>query len=317
MLSIGVDIGGTKIAAGVVDEDGRIVARARRATPATDPALIETAVIEVVRELSQEHEVGAVGIGAAGFVGSDRRTILFSANLAWRDTPLADDVEREVSLPVVVENDANAAGWAEFRFGAVRGHDQVRDMLMLTVGTGLGGALVLDGRLVRGSAGFAGEVAHMNVVPDGQWCGCGRRGCLEQYTSGTALVRSARHRAVADDPMLAPLRQAAGGDPAAIDGPLITSMAQEGDPGAISLFAELGRWLGYGAAAISAVLDPGVYVIGGGVSSAGDLLLDPARATYEREVVARMHRPIAPFLVASTGNDAGVIGAADLARTDA
>jgi glucokinase len=317
MHSIGVDIGGTKIAAGVVDEDGQILARARRDTPATDPALIEAAVIDVVRELRDDHGAGAVGIGAAGFVGSDRRTILFSANLAWRDTPLARDVEQEVDLPVVVENDANAAGWAEFRFGAARGAGEVRDMMMLTVGTGLGGALVMDGRLIRGDAGFAGEVAHMNVVPDGQWCGCGRRGCLEQYTSGTALVRTARNRAGADDPALAPLLRAADGDPAGIDGPLITRFAREGDPGAVSLFAWLGRWLGYGAASISAVLDPGVYVIGGGVSSAGDLLLDPARAAYEQELVARGHRPIAPFVVASTGNDAGVIGAADLARVDA
>lgn len=313
MLAIGVDIGGTKIAAGVVDEEGRILASTRRRTPATDPELIETAVADAVRELSQEHEVGAVGVGAAGFVSADRSTIVFSANLAWRDCRFGEDLSRLTGLPAVVENDANAAGWAEFRFGAAR---EARDMMMLTVGTGLGGALVLDGRLVRGSGGFAGEVAHMNVQPGGQWCKCGRRGCLEQYTSGTALVRAGRHRARAADPLMAPLLAAAGGEISGIDGPLITRLATEGDQGCRELLAELGDWLGFGAASISAVLDPEIFVVGGGVSSAGDLLLDPARQAYAKTLVARGYRDIAPFVVASTGDHAGMIGAADLARQD-
>ena len=140
MLSIGVDIGGTKIAAGVVDEDGEIIAATTRSTPATDPALLEAAVADAVAELRGEHAVGGIGVGAAGFIGADRRTVTFAANLAWRDHPLADELERLTGLPVVVENDANAAGWAEFRFGAAR---EARHMLMLTVGTGLGGAAVM------------------------------------------------------------------------------------------------------------------------------------------------------------------------------
>lgn len=311
MLSIGVDIGGTKIAAGVVDEDGRIRARTTRTTPATDPELIESAVIDAVRELAADHRVAGVGIGAAGFVGADRRTVVFAANLAWRDTALADDIETHVDLPVVVENDANAAGWAEYRFGAAR---EARNMLMLTVGTGLGGALVLEGNLVRGEGGFAGEVAHMTAVPDGQWCGCGRQGCLEQYTSGTALVRSARGRAGTGHELYAPLLAAAGGDPQKIDGPSITDHARRGDPGSIQLISELGTWLGFGAASIAALLDPGTIVVGGGVSAAGDLLLEPARHAYDRHLTARSYRRLAPFVVASTGNEAGMIGAADLAR---
>ncbi|PWH05861.1 glucokinase [Brachybacterium endophyticum] len=311
MHSIGVDIGGTKIAAGVVDENGRIRARTRRDTPATDQDLIEGAVVDAVQELRADHEIAGVGIGAAGFVGADRRTIVFAANLAWRDAALADGIESRIDLPVVVENDANAAGWAEFRFGAAR---EAGDMLMLTVGTGLGGALVMDGRLVRGSGGFAGEVAHMNLVPNGQWCGCGRRGCLEQYTSGTALVRMARARAASSDALYAPLLSRAEGDIARIDGPTITDAAQEGDEGAIALLDELGYWLGYGAASLSAVLDPQMVVIGGGVGAAGDLLLDPARRGYAEELVARGHRSLAEFAIARTGNSAGMIGAADLAR---
>ncbi|GAB2544750.1 ROK family protein [Brachybacterium huguangmaarense] len=311
MLAIGVDIGGTKIAAGAVDEQGRIVASATRRTPAQDPDLLEQAVADAVRELREHHPVVAVGIGAAGFVDADRRTVVFAANLAWRDRPLAANVEALVDLPVVVENDANAAGWAEFRFGPAA---DAENMLMLTVGTGLGGALVLDGKLIRGAGGFAGELAHMTIVPDGQWCGCGNRGCLEQYTSGSALVRSARAGAIGGDPLLAPLLAAAGGDPAAIDGPLVTRLAQEGDEGARREIAGIGAWLGRGSASIAALLDPEIIVVGGGVIAAGDLLLDPARDAYARSLTARTHRVLAPFVPASMGNEAGMIGAADLAR---
>ncbi|MCS6710489.1 ROK family glucokinase [Brachybacterium sp. EF45031] len=314
MLAIGVDIGGTKIAAGLVDEDGRLLARAQRTTPATDPELIEAAVADAVTELRQGRVVGAIGVGAAGFVDARRRTVVFAANLAWRHRPLADELEALTGLPVVVENDANAAGWAEFRFGAAREADH---MLMLTVGTGLGGAVVHDGRLLRGSGGFAAEVAHVTAVPDGQWCGCGNRGCLEQYTSGRALVKAARRRLRAGDPTLEALRSEAGGDPSGVDGPLVTRLAQQGDAGCISLLADLGHWLGVGTASLAAVLDPEVIVVGGGVSAAGELLLQPARDSFATHVTARLHRQMPRFVLASTGNDAGMIGAADLARTPA
>ncbi len=311
MLAIGVDIGGTKIAAGVVDDEGVIIAATTRTTPATDAALIEAAVADAVAELRAGHQVVGVGVGAAGFVSADRRTVNFAANLAWRQHPLAEELEKLTGLPVVVENDANAAGWAEYRFGAAT---TARHMLMVTVGTGLGGAIVLDGQLVRGSAGFAGEIAHMTAVPDGQWCGCGRKGCLEQYTAGTALVRSARRRASAGDARMGPLLQAAGGDRKQIDGPMITRLAQQGDPGSIELIAEIGRWLGTGMASISTLLDPEVIVVGGGVAAAGDLLLEPAREAYAANLTARNHRPLAPFRLAGMGNRAGIVGAADLAR---
>jgi glucokinase len=294
-----------------VDESGEIIAATTRSTPATDPAQLEAAVADAVAELRGAHEVAGIGVGAAGFIGADRRTVNFAANLAWRSHPLAEEIERLTGLPVVVENDANAAGWAEFRFGAAT---QARHMLMLTVGTGLGGAAVMDGVLLRGSDGFAGEVAHMTAVPDGQWCGCGLRGCLEQYTAGTALVRSAKRRAASGDPLLGPLVQAAGGDRRGIDGPLITRLAQQGDPGARELIAEIGTWLGRGAATIAALLDPEVIVVGGGVAAAGDLLLEPAREAYAASLTARAHRPLAPFVPARMGNRAGIVGAADLAR---
>ena len=191
MHAIGVDIGGTKIAAGVVDEDGEILAQTRRDTSPDDAAGIDKAIADVYAELSQSYEVKAMGLAAAGFVSADRSSVLFAPNIAWRDYPLRERVAALVrdDVTIVVENDANAAGWAEFRFGAGR---DVDDMLMLTVGTGLGGAIVTDGKLVRGAWGVAAEIGHMRVVPGGHYCGCGHEGCWEQYASGSALVRDAQ-----------------------------------------------------------------------------------------------------------------------------
>ncbi|WP_298456963.1 ROK family glucokinase [uncultured Cellulomonas sp.] len=314
MHAIGVDIGGTKIAAGVVDAEGRILAQTRRVTEPDDAGSIDRAVADVYAELSRDHEVGAIGVAAAGFVDSGRSTVLFAPNIAWRDYPLRDRVRALIDdddVRVVVENDANAAGWAEFRFGAGR---DVDDMLMLTVGTGLGGALIVDGRLVRGAWGVAAEVGHMRVVPGGHYCGCGHEGCWEQYASGSALVRDAQAALVVDPERGAALLALAGGDPAHLTGPQVTEAAQDGDPLAVSLLAQLGRWLGEGSASVAALLDPALVVIGGGVGAAGSLLLDPARQAFADQLSARGHRPEATLTLASMGNAAGIVGAADLAR---
>ncbi|MCV2396464.1 ROK family glucokinase [Actinotalea sp. M2MS4P-6] len=311
MHAIGVDIGGTKIAAGVVDESGRIVAQTRRSTDPSDADSVDAGVVEAVRELAAEHEVGAIGLAAPGFVSSDQSTVLMCPNLPWRDHPLRDKVAGALGtdVPIVVENDANAAGWAEFRFGVGR---DVHDMLLLTIGTGLGGALVVADRLVRGAYGVAAEVGHMRVVPDGHLCGCGLHGCWEQYASGRALVRAAR-TAAANLPEAAS-RMLELSDGPKIKGPAITQAAQEGDPLAISLLADLGRWIGEGSASVAALLDPALVVIGGGVADAGELLLEPARQGFLNALSARGFRPEARFAIASMGNDAGIVGAADLAR---
>jgi glucokinase len=311
MYAIGVDIGGTKIAAGVVDEDGAIVAQTRRDTDPTDAASVDEGVIDACRELLAEHQVGAIGLAAPGFVSSDQATVLLCPNLPWRDHPLRERVAAGLGtdVPIVVENDANAAGWAEFRFGV--GKD-VDDMLLLTIGTGLGGALVVGGRLVRGAYGVAAEVGHMRVVPDGHLCGCGLHGCWEQYASGRALVRSAR-TAAANTPQAA-ARMVQLSDGRKIQGPAITAAAKEGDPLAIALLAELGRWIGEGSASVAALLDPALVVIGGGVGAAGDLLLEPTRAAFLGALSARGFRPEARIELASMGNDAGIVGAGDLAR---
>lgn len=314
MHAIGVDIGGTKIAVGVVDEHGSIVAKTKRKTKPQDPASIDAAIADAVAELAAEHEFHAVGLAAAGFVSSDQEHVLFAPNIAWRDYPLAEKVSALIGrddVAVVVENDANAAGWAEFAFGAAR---EATNMVLLTIGTGLGAAMVVDGKLVRGAFGFAAELGHLRVVPGGHPCGCGLRGCWEQYASGSALTREARRAAVERQVRAAALLDLAGGDAAAVTGPMVTEVAIAGDELGVELLSELGRWIGEGSASLAAALDPELFVIGGGVIAAGDLLLTPAREAYEENLPARGHRPIVPIVAAEMGNDAGIVGAADLAR---
>jgi glucokinase len=308
--TVGVDVGGTKIAAGLVDEHGHLIAHDRRESPATDPAQIVHTIGELVRSLVGSSSVEAVGVCAAGFVDKRRATVVFAPNLAWRDEPLRQRLEDELHLPVVVENDANAAAWGEFTFGA--GAD-VEDLLLLTIGTGVGGGVVIDGELVRGGFGFGGEVGHIQMVPGGVKCGCGNLGCLESYGSGNALVRVTREHAIAHQDRAAELILRAGGDVAGITGPLITEAARAGDAFALERLAELGDWIGQGVATLTAVLDPNVVVIGGGVSEAGDLLLDPIRRSFENHVTARGHRPMLEVRQARLSN-AGVVGVADLAR---
>ena len=310
-LTCGIDVGGTKIAGAVVDPEGTVVEEQTVHSPADDAEAIETAIESLVNDFRRRHEIEAVGVGAAGYIDRDRAVVLFAPNLAWRGLHLKDHLEDSLGLPVVVENDGNAAAWGEFRFGAAVDSD---DVLMVTVGTGIGGGLVTSGQLFRGAYGVAAEIGHLRVVPDGLPCGCGRRGCLEQYASGTALVRETRAQASEDPQAAAEVLSRADGSIENITGPLITKAAQAGDPFAGDRIADIATWLGEALASLAAVLDPSVVVIGGGVSHAGDLLLDPCRRAFERELVARSHRPVLEIRLAALGNGAGVIGAADLAR---
>lgn len=311
-LTIGVDIGGTKVAGGVVDPDGQVLARTRRDTPADDVAKTRDVIVEVVAELAALHPVAAVGIGAAGWIDASRSTVLFAPNLAWRDEPLRDYVSNSLGLPVIVENDANVAAWAEFRYGAARHADD--SMVMFTVGTGIGGGIVLGGELVRGAHGIAAELGHMISVPEGHLCGCGRFGCIEQYASGKALVRFARAGARQDPTRATRLLELAEGDAETITGPMVTAAAQAGDHVSREAFAKIGQWLGIGLADLVQILDPQVLVVGGGVAEAGDLLLGPARQSYVDSLAQRGRLPVAEVRAAEMGNAAGVVGAADLAR---
>lgn len=315
-LAIGVDIGGTKVAAGVVDEQGRILHRVRRSTPhrSTSPSVVEDTIVDAVQELHSllgDEPVVAIGIGAAGFVAEDRATVVFAPHLSWRNEPLRDRLSARLSVRVTVDNDANAAAWAEECFGAATGESHV---VVITLGTGIGGALIVDGEVQRGRHGIAGEFGHMQVVPGGHRCECGNRGCWEQYASGNALVREARSMMEADSPVVADLLARLGGDIGALTGPFITEAARDGDPMARELLADIGEWLGIGMANLAAAFDPGMFVVGGGVSAADDLLLEPAREAFRRQLTGRGYRPMAQIVRARLGADAGLIGAAELAR---
>ena len=294
-LAVGVDIGGSKVVGLAVDTAGRVLDRVDRATPArtTPPAVVEDRLAEVIEELARRHRVVAVGVGAAGFVDASRERVMFAPHLSWRDEPLAERLRARVDLPVTVDNDANAALWAEHRFGSAQ---RTRDAVLITLGTGIGGALLLNGRLYRGYGGMAGEFGHMRVVPDGRPCECGQTGCWEQYCSGKALARFAAEAGSRES------------------GPALTRLAESGDPMALGAFAEVGGWLGVGLADVVAGLDPELLVIGGGVSAAGELLLAPARDALARGLVGVGQRQVPPVVAARLGPLAGAIGAADLAR---
>ena len=277
----------------------------------SDPAAVEDTIFKAVRALPSYAGATAVGVGAAGFVDTTGSIVMFSPHLSWRDEPLKAALESRLGLPVLVDNDANTTAWAELRFGAGRGHQQ---LLCITLGTGIGGALVIDGRVCRGANGMAGEFGHMQVVPDGRRCECGNRGCWEQYSSGNTLVREARELVAAASPVAFRLRELVDGDASRLTGPIVTEAARAGDPAAIEMFREVGDWLGTGLASLTAAFDPEVIIIGGGVSDADELLLDPAREGLRRKLTGRGFRPEPPVLKAELGPDAGFVGAADLAR---
>jgi glucokinase len=310
-LMVGVDVGGTKVAVGVVDEHGHIIEKLMRSTPAWSTEQTAQVVADAVTELLGRHKISGVGVGAAGFVDRFRSSVLFAPHLAWRGEPLRQEVEDRVGLPVVMDNDANAAAWAETNLGAARGHQYV---ILIAVGTGIGCGIVIDGEIYRGQWGLAGEPGHYRVVPGGRPCECGNRGCWEQYASGNALVAEARELAKRSPDVAARMLELGGGGVAGITGPEVTQAAREGDAGALSCFEIVGSWLGQGLAALAAILDPGCFVIGGGVSAAGELLIGPARAAFGDELTGGSYRQRAEIRLAELGADAGVIGAAELAR---
>lgn len=312
MLSIGVDIGGTKVAAGVVDPLGNVLERGVQPTPSHSPEAVEDAICAAVNDLSSRHAVGAVGIGAAGWVDTNQAIVRFSPHLAWRNEPLKERLQSRLPVPVLVDNDANAAAWAEFRFGAGR---NAHVMVMITLGTGIGGALVINGNLFRGRYGMAGEFGHMSVVPEGHWCPCGNRGCWEQYASGNGLVRDAKALLATRSPHAAGLLDfIPDRNPDNLRGPDITAAATAGNAVAKELIGDVGLWLGRGMADLAAALDPDLFVIGGGVSAAGEMLREPAAQAFQRTLTGRGFREYATISLAHFRNEAGLIGAADLAR---
>jgi glucokinase len=303
--AIGIDVGGTKARGGLVEETGKIITMLQRPT---DPEGGSDEVPEIIRQLVESAPAGvsAIGVAIAGFVEYPSGRIAFAPNLSFTNAELERTIAAGFDIPVAVENDANSAAWAEYRFGAGHG---TRNMLMVTVGTGIGGGIITDGRLYRGSRGFAAEFGHMPVSTDGPRCACGNMGCFEAWASGTALGRMARDDAARHPDSL--VFELAGGDPAKITGAMVGAAADENDEFALQLLSRLGKRLGVGLAGLARAFDPEAIVVGGGVSEEGERLLEPARA----ELAERFEGQVAPPILVSAalGNDAGVVGAAHLA----
>jgi len=311
-FSIGVDIGGTKVLGGVVDTSGNILTTHREDTPKAGGHELTQAIIGVIQELLAQHEATSVGISAAGFVSSDRQTMLATPNIAgWNGINLKSEILREVKLPIVIENDANAAAWGEAVYGAGRGESE---LMMVTVGTGIGGGIINNGALYRGAFGVAAEFGHMRLVPDGHLCGCGKFGCFEQYASGSALRRHLMEAIAANPTRALSLLARGDGSLEGIKGNHITDAARAGDPIAVEAFNTTGEWLGAGIASLSVILDPALVVIGGGVIDAGELLMAPTRLAIEKYMPFSGMHPMPRVVVAELGNDAGLVGVADLAR---
>lgn len=305
--AIGVDVGGSKILAVRTARDGDILDRNEAATPADDEEATMARMVEAAGGL-MTGAVVAVGVGAAGIVDVAHGVLRYAPNLAWRDLPIAERMGSAIGVPCQLDNDANVAAYAEYRFGAGRGY---RHLLLVTVGTGIGGGIIADGRLFRGAHGFAAEIGHIVVEPLGPVCGCGNHGCWETVASGSAIGRLGRE-AARDDPGSVLARLAAG-DPEAVTGAIVTRAALEGDPTAVGILGVAGTRLGIGIAGLVNVLDPEVVVVGGGAIAAGDLLLEPARVAFRDTVEGPAWRPSVPIVAAQLGPDAGAVGAAALA----
>ncbi len=312
-LTVGVDVGGTKVLGGVVDASGKVLATSRRDTPREGGSELTKTIAAVALELMREHSITAVGVSAAGFVSSDRKTMLATPNIAdWNGVQLDLELTKLIGLPVVIENDANAAAWGEAKFGA--GRNQAH-MMMLTIGTGVGGGIVINDELYRGAFGVAAEFGHLRVVPEGHLCGCGARGCFEQYASGSALLRHA-HEAISASPDLARNLLARGdGTIDGLTGQAITDAAREGDAVALAAFQTTAQYLGAGIASLAALLDPSCVVVGGGVIDAGEILLAPTREAMKRYMPFAGKHPYPEIVAAELGNEAGLVGVADLARS--
>jgi glucokinase len=312
-LTVGVDVGGTKVLGGVVDENGNVLASSRRDTPREGGKLLTQTIAEVAIELMQLHKITAIGVSAAGFVSSDRKTMLATPNIAqWNGVQLENELTHLIGLPIVIENDANAAAWGEAKFGA--GRNQT-NMMMITIGTGVGGGLIINNELYRGAFGIAAEFGHLRVVPEGHLCGCGARGCFEQYASGGALLRHAREAISASPDLARNLLARGDGTIEGLTGQAITDAARDGDAVALAAFQTTAQYLGAGIASLAVILDPAVVVIGGGVMDAGEILLEPVREAMNRYMpFAGKHR-YPDIVAAKLGNEAGLVGVADLARS--
>jgi glucokinase len=310
--TVGVDLGGTKVLVGVVGADREILYEDRETSAGqTGDELLNTLEREVRQALEARPGVAAVGLGIPCTIDRRRGVAITAVNLPIRDLPIRDEMSRRLDVPVFIDNDANVAALAEHRFGAARG---TRDAVMLTIGTGIGGGVIVEGELYRGSNGAASEPGHIVIDFDGPPCqgNCPNHGCLETFTSGTALAREGRE-AAEREPDSALGRALANGD--RIDGTAVTDAANDGDPVAVAVVEEAGRRLGAGLTSLANVFEPEVIVLGGGVAQAiGEIMIAPAREELRARALPPMDQT--PVKTAHFGPEAGMIGAAEMARIE-
>ena len=308
-LTIGIDIGGTKISVGVVDSSGNLIDSSKCSTPAEGGKELILSVVNLVKELNKKHEIKGIGISIAALISSDYGTIVGAPNIAnLSKLNFVNEIKEEFKLPIIVENDANAAMWAEFKFGNAKGLNPV---MFFIIGTGVGGGLVIDGKLFKGANGIGAEFGHMCVVPNGILCGCGSKGCIEQYASGGALIRYANESLLANPDKSEEVLSFGEGK---LSGTALTKAAKAGNELALAAFSKQADWLGLACASYSLIIDPQAIIIGGGVVDAGELFLAPVRAAMRKYMpFAESHVP-PKIIAAKFGNDAGLIGAADLVR---
>ena len=308
-LTIGVDIGGTKVSAGVVDSEGNVVASDRRSTPVSGGAELITTITDLIKSFQSQYEIAGIGISVAALISADQGTIVGAPNIAnLSKLNFVEELKKSFSLPVIAENDANSAMWAEFKFGNAKGLNPV---MFFIIGTGVGGGLVIDGKLFKGANGIGAEFGHMCVVPNGLLCGCGSKGCIEQYASGGALIRYA-NEGILDNPQGSETLLSFG--EGKVTGSGLTKAAKAGNELALAAFNKQADWLGLACASYSLIIDPEAIIIGGGVADAGELFLAPVREAMRKYMpFAESHVP-PKIIAAKFGNDAGLIGAADLVR---
>jgi glucokinase len=309
--AIGIDLGGTKMLLGVLDGESKTVWESReRSAGEGEDDLVELLVREIAEARAEHGGVETVGMGIPATIDHEKGVAIAAVNLPIEDLPIRDLVVERTGLPTFVDNDANVAALAEHLFGAAMGAENA---VMLTIGTGIGGGLILGGEIYRGSTGAGAELGHMAIQMDGPGCqgNCPNRGCVEAFASGTALGREGLAAAESNpDSTLGKLL--AEGEP--VDGLAVTVAAQSGDATAIEVFDLVGSRLGVALASYANIFEPEVIVVGGGVMAAGDLLLDPARRELQARALTPMNRT--PVVPAELGADAGMIGAAAMARIE-
>jgi len=313
MYYIGIDLGGTHMAAGVVNEDGLIVASAET------PTMPKRPYQEVVKDMGMIvnkaiekagvalDEIKSVGIGIPGVADEDGN-VIFCTNLGWHDIPLSKELNKYINKPVYIDNDATVAGWAEYQAGVSKG---TKTSVFLTLGTGVGAGIVINGKLWRGTHGVASELGHTVMIADGEQCTCGKKGCMERYCSATAIIRMAKE-ACAKQPENA-MMAACDGDTEKINAKIVFDAAKAGDAVANAVFGDYIKYLTIAVNNVVSFLDPEIIVLGGGVSKAGDFLLNSLKKKLP-EYLMYPTLPCAELAIASLSNDAGIIGAALLGK---